>query len=176
MHFILGGNRSGKSSYAQALAVSSGLRPVYFATAQALDEEMSARILRHQQDRDERWGLVESPVYLARALKANDDAGSAIVIDCLTLWVTNLLMAEEGQQGILEQEVESFFEVLPQMQSRLMIVSNEVGFGVIPMGELTRRFCDEVGFIHQRLAAQSEKVTLMVAGIAHSIKDESPGD
>ncbi|MDH5546579.1 MAG: bifunctional adenosylcobinamide kinase/adenosylcobinamide-phosphate guanylyltransferase [Gammaproteobacteria bacterium] len=170
MHLILGGMRSGKSAYAQQCALQSGRTPVYIATAQGLDEEMQARIARHQQDRGADWQLIEEPLHLADALQRSDKVENCIVVDCLTLWMTNLLMQEEQGNCILEREVAHLFEVLPQMRSDILFVSNEVGFGVMPMGELTRKFCDEIGFLHQGLATVSQQVSLLVAGIPVKIK------
>lgn len=168
---ILGGVRSGKSRLAERLAVESGLRVTYIATATAGDDEMRARIAAHRARRPDDWHLIEEPVRLATALQAHATAGHCILVDCLTLWLTNLLMAEDSCS--LERERAALRDVLPGLPGQLILVSNETNMGVMPLGELTRRYCDEAGRLHQDLAQLCERVILTVAGLPHILKGES---
>jgi adenosylcobinamide kinase/adenosylcobinamide-phosphate guanylyltransferase len=163
--------RSGKSRLAERLAVESGLRVTYIATATAGDDEMRARIAAHRARRPDDWHLIEEPVRLATALQAHATAGHCILVDCLTLWLTNLLMAEDSCS--LERERAALRDVLPGLPGQLILVSNETNMGVMPLGELTRRYCDEAGRLHQDLAQLCERVILTVAGLPHILKGES---
>lgn len=162
---ILGGARSGKSSLAEQRALHSGLECVYVATATADDSEMRERIAHHQLRRDTGWTLVEEPVALADSLQNQHDSGRCIVVDCLTLWLSNCL-----HHQCWRHESERLLEVLPSLSGHIILVSNETGLGVVPMGELSRQFVDEAGFLHQRLATLCQQVTLTVAGLPLSLK------
>ena len=164
---ILGGARSGKSHYAEIRAAESGLDVLYVATAQALDEEMKKRIQHHQQQRPKHWRLIEEPLNLTSVLKQNANSSSCILVDCLTLWLSNLLCSEEHQ---LQSSIDELIFVLPQLEGQIIFVSNEVSMGIIPTGEINRQFVDEAGRLHQRLATICNNVTLMVAGIPVQIK------
>ncbi|MBD3669552.1 MAG: bifunctional adenosylcobinamide kinase/adenosylcobinamide-phosphate guanylyltransferase [Gammaproteobacteria bacterium] len=166
---ILGGARSGKSALAQGLAERSGLQVVYIATATAGDAEMAERIRRHQADRPVHWQLVEEPLALAEAIEAAAGPDRCILVDCLTLWLSNLLVAEQSD---LESRHASLLETVARVPGHLILVSNETGMGVIPMGELTRRYVDEAGRLHQALAQRCDRVTLTVAGLPHVLKGE----
>lgn len=163
---IIGGARSGKTSFAEKCALATGKTPVYVATGWADDTEMEDRIARHRADRGDRWLLVEEPLHLAQALLAVDGRERAIVVDCLTLWLSNCL-----HMGDWLKARERFLQVLPQLTADLFIVSNEVGSGIVPLGELPRRFVDESGWLHQALAQLCERVTLVVAGLPMTFKD-----
>ncbi len=169
---VLGGMRSGKSRYAEQTALQQSGELLYLATATAGDEEMVQRIEHHRQQRGERWGLVEEPIHIADVLSREAATERVVVVDCLTLWITNLLL--DSDPALLQQECDKLLEVLPTLSGRIILVSNETGLGVVPMDPLSRRFCDEAGRLHQRLAAQCERVTWMVAGIPSRIKDEMP--
>lgn len=164
----MGGARSGKSSLAEQLATASGLAVTYIATSQPLDEEMRQRIAHHRQRRPAHWQLVEEPLALARVLREHAAAERCLLVDCLTLWLTNLLLQEDGQR--LEQERQALLEVLGELPGRLILVSNETGLGVVPMGELSRRYVDEAGWLHQALARRSDRVQLCVAGLPMLLK------
>jgi len=166
---ILGGARSGKSHYAEVCAKESGLDVIYVATAQALDEEMQQRIQHHQQQRPQHWRLIEEPLDLVSVLKDNASSSSCILVDCLTLWLSNQLCSEEHKIQF-ENNIDSLINLLPELPGNIIFVSNEVSMGIIPMGEMNRKFVDEAGRLHQRLAAVCDKVTLMVAGIPSHIK------
>lgn len=165
---ILGGARSGKSGYAQQQAIESGLQVIYIATATAGDAEMQDRIRRHRADRPSHWQLIEEPLALADTLKGNASAENCVLVDCLTLWLSNLLGLQD--EAVFQTQLNKLFEVLPTLPGKIIFVSNETGLGIIPMGELTRRYCDEAGLLHQRLAQLCEQVTFMVAGLPQHLK------
>jgi adenosylcobinamide kinase / adenosylcobinamide-phosphate guanylyltransferase len=165
---ILGGARSGKSALAERLARESGSDVVYIATAQAHDAEMAARIAHHRDRRPAHWQSVEEPLALAGALRAYARPDRCVLVDCLTLWLSNLLGDADDQR--LGREYVALLEVLPALPGELLLVSNEVGLGVVPMGELTRRFVDEAGRLHQALAARCERVLFVAAGLPLPLK------
>jgi len=165
---ILGGARSGKSALAQQRAEESGLEVVYIATAQVLDQEMAERIGRHRQARPAGWRLVEEPLALAQALQAHAAADRCLLVDCLTLWLNNLLAQSEDR---LLLEKQTLLETLPTLPGTIILVSNEVGQGIVPVNPLARRFRDEAGWLHQALAQCCERVTLTIAGLPLSLKD-----
>jgi adenosylcobinamide kinase/adenosylcobinamide-phosphate guanylyltransferase len=165
---ILGGARSGKSALAERLAAESGHEVVYIATAQAHDEEMAARIAHHRAQRPAHWLSVEEPLALAAALETHARPGRCVLVDCLTLWLSNLLGSPDGER--FKQERDALLHLLPSLKGQVLMVSNEVGLGVIPMGELTRRFVDEAGRLHQALAAQCERVAFVAAGLTLPLK------
>ena len=167
---ILGGARSGKSALAQQRAGQSGLAVTYIATAQVLDKEMADRIALHRQARPAGWRLVEEPLALAQTLQANAAADRCLLVDCLTLWLSNLLAAG-GER--LRYEKQALLETLPILPGYLILVSNEVGQGIVPVNPLARRFRDEAGWLHQALARCCERVTLTVAGLPLTLKDIS---
>ncbi|WP_428385982.1 bifunctional adenosylcobinamide kinase/adenosylcobinamide-phosphate guanylyltransferase [Nevskia ramosa] len=166
---ILGGVRSGKTRHAQSLAEASGLLVSYVATAQAGDGEMASRIAHHRASRPVNWQLVEEPLALASTLHAVAAPGRCILVDCLTLWLTNLLLFEDGSR--LAAERDALLATLPTLPGEIILVSNETGLGVVPLGELTRRYCDEAGWLHQALAAQCERVVFTVAGLPMVLKE-----
>jgi adenosylcobinamide kinase/adenosylcobinamide-phosphate guanylyltransferase len=169
---VLGGVRSGKSRLAEGLAAGSGLDVVYIATAEAHgDAGMGQRIAAHRGQRPAHWPTVEEPLQLAAALRRHAGEGRCLLVDCLTLWLTNLLCADEGG-ALLRRESEALLQSLPALPGQVVLVSNETGLGVVPMGELTRRFVDEAGVLHQRLAELSTRVLFCVAGLPHVLKGE----
>lgn len=168
--FILGGVRSGKSKLAEQLAVESGLRVIYIATALSGDDEMQKRILQHQQRRPENWRVAEAPYELAACLQEHAKEDSCLLVDCLTSWITNLLCAED--ETLFTKELTAFLSVLEALPGDIIFVSNETSMGIVPLGELTRRFCDEAGLLHQQIAQRSDRVMLSIAGLAHVLKDE----
>ncbi|MCQ4235884.1 bifunctional adenosylcobinamide kinase/adenosylcobinamide-phosphate guanylyltransferase [Pseudomonas stutzeri] len=168
LELILGGARSGKSRLAERLAADSDLAVTYIATSQALDGEMAARIVHHRQRRPAHWALVEEPLQLARVLREQAGAQRCLLVDCLTLWLTNLLMLEDPAR--LAEERDAFLECLGELPGRVILVSNETGLGVVPLGELTRRYVDEAGWLHQAVAERAERVTFMVAGLPMILK------
>lgn len=167
-HLILGGARSGKSGFAERQALAApGLRHwVYVATADAGDAEMDERIRQHRAERDARWRTVEEPIRLASALAACDDAETCVLVDCLTVWLSNCLAGD-----CWAAERDALIDAVAASRARLLLVSNEVGSGVVPMGEMSRRFVDESGWLHQRLAGLCDRVTLVTAGLPLTLKE-----
>jgi adenosylcobinamide kinase/adenosylcobinamide-phosphate guanylyltransferase len=167
---ILGGVRSGKSRLAERLAMESGLPVTYLATAQSGDGEMEARILAHRGRRPDHWALVEEPYRLAEALTRHARAGRCLLVECLTLWLTNLLLDPDTRR--YQQERDGLLAALPELPGQVILVGNETNMGIIPVGELSRRFCDESGSLHQDLARICERVLLTVAGLPQLLKGE----
>lgn len=165
---ILGGVRSGKSRLAEQHALASGLAVTYVATASAADDEMGERISEHQRRRPPLWTLVEEPLALARVLREQAAPDRCLLVDCLTLWLTNLLCASDTAAFATQRR--AFIELLPQLPGHIILVSNETGMGVVPLGALSRRFCDEAGWLHQDIARLSDRVILTVAGLPHFLK------
>lgn len=170
LELILGGARSGKSRLAERLARESGLAVCYVATSQALDDEMAARIAQHRAGRPAEWALVEEPLALARVLREQAAPGRCLLVDCLTLWLTNLLLTDDPQR--LAQEREALLECLAELPGRIILVSNETGLGVVPLGELSRRYVDEAGWLHQALAERCRRVLFCVAGLPMTLKGD----
>lgn len=170
LQLILGGARSGKSRLAEQTAINTQLAVTYVATAQALDPEMQSRIEHHQNQRPAHWSLVEEPLYLVNALQKIDSPNQIILVDCLTLWLTNLLLLDD--QSVQQLECEQLLKVLPTLESEVILVSNETGLGVVPLGEISRRFVDEAGRLHQALGQIADKVVFCVAGFPMILKGE----
>lgn len=169
MHeLILGGVRSGKSRLAEQRALASGLQVVYIATATAGDEEMRRRITQHQQRRPADWLLAEEPTALAQTLRAWASPERCVIVECLTLWLTNILMQDD--EALWQEQRAALLAALPQLPGRIIFVSNETGLGIIPLGELSRRFCDEAGALHQQLAALCSRVIFTAAGLPLFLK------
>lgn len=165
-HLVLGGARSGKSRYAESLAKQSGQNVVYVATAQALDGEMDDRILQHQKDRPDHWQTIEEPLNLAKTITEFSQADVVVLVDCLTLWLMNVMHHEYD----LTLTVDELLQALQEAKGQVILVSNEITMGVVPMGELSRNYVDNLGRLHQQVASQAQRVTLMVAGIPMSVK------
>lgn len=176
---ILGGARSGKSRHAEALAATSGKRVVYVATAQANDTEMSARIAMHRQQRDANWQTLEESILLGEVIRCYGKEENIILIDCLTLWLSNLLFYDgrsypeigsiQAPDKFHEQRAD-LLQALKETRGDVILVSNEVGNGIVPVGAISRWFVDEAGRLHQEIAAVCDKVTLIVAGLPLSLK------
>ena len=177
---VIGGARSGKSALAERRAAESGLRVVYVATAQVQDAEMERRIAHHRARRPADWGLVEAPLQLAAALRAHAARDTCLVVDCLTLWLSNLLLAGEAARQaeadqaidcpLLTKETAALIDTLPQLPGWITLVSNEVGWGIVPMHPVSRCFADEQGRLNQRVAAVCDRVTLVAAGLPMALK------
>lgn len=165
--FILGGARSGKSAFAIAEASALPGRKAYVATAQAFDDEMKVRIERHRRERPETWDTFEVPLDLSGLLMKIRDSHDVILIDCLTLWLSNLVLAGKD----ILQETESFVSSMTTVGGSLFAVSNEVGFGIVPENEMARKFRDLAGTLNQRVAAVADQVYLIAAGIPIKIKE-----
>lgn len=165
---ILGGARSGKSRIAEGLASSSGLPVTYIATAEAGDGEMRQRIAHHRQQRPAEWGLIEQPLQLAEALRQTAATDRCILVDCLTLWLSNLLGNDDEQ--LLETQQAALLQAVTELPGSIILVSNEVGLGIVPMNAQARRFRDLAGRLHQQLAERCDRVVFTLAGLPQVIK------
>ena len=169
---VLGGARSGISRYAEQQAIASGLQVVYIATAEAGDDEMHSRIAHHRSQRPQHWLTVEQPVHLAQAIDDYASPQHCILVDCLTLWLCNVLFDKQGelQADFYRRQSDTLLAALSGCKHRLILVSNEIGSGVVAADPLTRRFVDEAGFLHQKIAQVSDKVVLVTAGLPQILK------
>jgi len=165
---VTGGGRSGKSRHALELALPREAK-AFIATAQALDDEMRARIEKHREDRGGEFLTVEEPFDLAHAVRSLPDGIEVAVIDCLTVWLGNLVHRHEGEQGAFP-EVPAFVEALRDPPCDVIVVTNEVGMGIVPANELARRFRDLAGTVNQAVAALADEVILMVSGVPLVVK------
>ncbi len=163
---ILGGARSGKSRQGEQLAAQSGLKKIYVATSQIFDEEMKDRIALHQQGRGMEWHTVEEPIDLVRVLEEHCSSENILLIDCLTLWLTNLMLAEKN----IEDAGDQLCAHLLKVTGPVILVSNEVGQGIVPENQMARAFRDHAGVLHQKIAAISGQVYFVTAGLAQKLK------
>lgn len=163
---VLGGARSGKSSFAQSLAEDETGDLIYIATAQAFDAEMAERIARHRSDRGPRWQTVECPLGLADAIAEHQGDGKTILVDCLTLWLSNLMLGEHDIAAVGSGLIAS----LKSSPTEVILVSNEVGQGIVPDNELARRFRDEAGWFNQAAARAATTVWFVTAGLPQRLK------
>lgn len=163
---IFGGARSGKSRLAEHLTGLHGATIAYIATAdkQFHDAEMIARVAHHRQQRPGHWQTLEEPLQLGAVLRQQAPYYDALMVDCLTLWLTNCLMAEENSPGYWQQQKQDFLQALTEIRTPVVLVSNEVGMGIVPLGELSRRFVDEAGFLNQATARVCNRVVFTAAG------------
>ncbi|KND60437.1 Adenosylcobinamide-phosphate guanylyltransferase [Candidatus Burkholderia verschuerenii] len=173
--FVLGGARSGKSAYAERLAIDSGLPVTYIATAQIHDTEFAERVRLHRERRPADWALVEASADLAGALRDADREGHCVLIDCLTLWLVTLLFSNDaGEPAALpptaRKAFDAFDHALTHTRGKLIVVSNEIGLGVVPLGSVTRLYVDELGRLNQRVAAASTRAIFMAAGLPLALK------
>lgn len=167
---ILGGARSGKSQLAEQRALASGQQVVYIATAEVqTDAAFQQRIQSHRERRPSDWLTLEEPLALVDLLQQQADEQRCLLVDCLTLWVTNLLCHPEAPD--LLQETNRLIDLIPQLPGQLILVSNEVSMGITPMGQLSRDFQDASGLLHQQLATVCDRVTLSVAGLPLTLKE-----
>lgn len=168
--FVLGGCRSGKSGYALETARQfSGDNRVFIATCIPHDDEMKQRVARHQEERDRVWQTVEAPLMLPEAITTKSRRADIILADCLTLWVSNLLMEADGSE-IVERRIPQLTAAIAKAECPVILVSNEVGQGIVPENKLARRFRDLVGFVNQAVAACADQVVWTVAGIPVTVK------
>lgn len=174
---VIGGARSGKSGWAERYAAATGREVAVVVTAQALDGEMGERIALHRAQRPAHWATVEAPVALAAALQREARAERVLVVDCLTLWLTNLLLAEPFDDTgpwrpspTYQRERDALLDVLPTLPGELLLIGNEVGHGIVPMGALNRVFVDENGRLHQALAQRCDAVRFVMAGCVLPLK------
>jgi adenosylcobinamide kinase / adenosylcobinamide-phosphate guanylyltransferase len=169
---ILGGARSGKSAYAEKLAAESKLAVSYIATAQVYDDEFKSRIAHHQARRPESWGLIEEPHYLAKTLIANATTDRCMIVDCLTLWLAQWICPDcnPPKDSSWEQEREHLLTTLGTLPGKIILVSNEVGMGIVPLGAINRQFQDEQGRLNQAIARVAGEVMFVAAGLPLKLK------
>ncbi len=163
---VIGGARSGKSTFAEGLAAKSGLAKVYIATGQAFDREMSDRIDIHKARRGPDWENVEDPFDLAGVLKDAAGEGKAVLVDCLTLWITNLML----EQRDVDAEADALLDLLPSLDGQVIFVSSEVGLGIVPENYMARAFRDHSGKLHQQIGAIADEVYFVAAGLPLKMK------
>ncbi|UUW09296.1 bifunctional adenosylcobinamide kinase/adenosylcobinamide-phosphate guanylyltransferase [Flavobacterium plurextorum] len=167
IYLITGGERSGKSGYAQSLALQLTNNPIYVATARKWDSDFQNRIDRHQKDRDERWTNIEEEKYLSKI----DFSGKVALIDCVTLWLTNFFVDHKNNVDLsLEEAKKEFLLLAEQKNTSIIIVTNEIGMGVHASTEIGRKFTELQGWMNQFLASKADEVVLMVSGIPVKIK------
>ncbi|MCB5188249.1 bifunctional adenosylcobinamide kinase/adenosylcobinamide-phosphate guanylyltransferase [Methylobacillus caricis] len=172
LHLILGGARSGKSAYAEKLATESQLSVTYIATAQVYDPEFGNRVQQHQQRRPDHWQTVEVPHKLADTLREQAAENRCLLVDCLTLWLAQCICPEcAPPEGVdWPSERQALLDLLPQLPGKILLVSNEVGMGIVPLGEINRQFQDEAGRLNQAVAALCHQVTFTAAGLPLMLK------
>ena len=163
--FVLGGARSGKSRHAEALIATQPVPWTYVATAQAFDDEMRERIALHRARRDQRWATIDAPLELAATLESLPE-GAAVLVDCLTLWLSNVMLADRD----VVRECDRLAGVLSRPRGFWVVVGNEVGLGIVPDNALARRFRDDAGRLNQQIAAVADEVSFLVAGLPMRVK------
>jgi adenosylcobinamide kinase / adenosylcobinamide-phosphate guanylyltransferase len=168
--FVLGGARSGKSRYAEGLARRHKVQMTYIATAEISDEEMRERIARHREQRGRKWTTIEAPLDLVAALGQADQASSFTLVECITVWINNLMY--HGKD--VASEVQKLCASLAQIKGRIVIVSNETGLGIVPDNALVRRFRDEAGRANQAIAEVADEVVFIAAGLPMTLKKSKP--
>lgn len=172
VHLILGGARSGKSAFAEKLAAESGLPVTYIATAQVYDPEFGQRVEHHKNRRPAHWKTVEQSFSLGEALQAHAKTDEVIIVDCLTLWLAQCICpdCDRPQNLSWQQERSALLDVLPSLQGTVLLVSNEVGMGIVPLGEINRQFQDEQGRLNQAIAQLADQVSFIAAGLPLTLK------
>ncbi len=171
VEFVLGGARSGKTAYALEIAkemsAEKDLQKIYIATAQIFDPEMQDRVRRHQEERDETWATLEAPLELSTIIRLHAQPDRVLLVDCLTLWLSNHLLAEHD----LEEKRNDLIDAITEAKGPLVFVSNEVGLSIVPDNKMGRQFRDESGWMNQQVAKAADKVTFIAAGLPLIMKD-----
>ena len=172
INLVLGGARSGKSSYAEKLATETGLPVTYIATAQVYDDEFKARVQHHKDRRPASWTLVEEPHHLSETLARSASPNQCVIVDCLTLWLAQWICADcnPPQNSSWQSERDAFLKLLPNLSGTIILVSNEVGMGIVPLGEINRQFQDEQGRLNQAVANIANIVSFIAAGLPIKLK------
>lgn len=172
IHLILGGARSGKSAYAENLATAIDLPVTYIATAQVYDDEFKTRVAHHQARRPKHWELIEAPFKLAETIQKTDEEEKVLIVDCLTLWLAQCICPEciKPKNISWELEREALLLLLPKHKGHIIFVSNEVGMGIVPLGEINRQFQDEQGRLNQAIAKLAHHVSFIAAGLPIKLK------
>jgi adenosylcobinamide kinase/adenosylcobinamide-phosphate guanylyltransferase len=168
--FVTGGARSGKSDFVQELAEKLEGKRLFIATAEALDDEMKERIRKHQEKRGDRWNTIEEPLDLGNAIRSVSNSYRTILVDCLTVWLSNLLMEYKDEDEIISEMMDDFFTSMDDFEETIIVVSNEVGLGIVPDNELARIYRDKLGFLNQRMAKRADHVYVLISGIPVKIK------
>ena len=171
-HLILGGARSGKSAYAEQLASASQLAVTYIATAQVYDDEFAKRIAHHKARRPKEWQIIEAPFNLATTLEQHAKENTFVIVDCLTLWLAQCICpdCESPETVSWEKERTALLNVLPTLKGQIILVSNEVGMGIVPLGEINRQFQDAQGRLNQMVASLADEVSFIAAGLPIKLK------
>jgi adenosylcobinamide kinase/adenosylcobinamide-phosphate guanylyltransferase len=172
---VLGGAKSGKSRFALDICNAFDRKRIFLATAQALDQEMDERIRRHRAERGSEWLTVEEPIEIASTIHAMDKPDTVIVVDCLTLWLNNLFMKYEEDAREIDRNIDDLVEQLSNLRGAVVVVSNEVGMGIVPDNELSRRYRDTAGLLNQRIAGVADQVIAVLAGQPLVIKALNSG-
>ena len=172
VHLILGGARSGKSAYAEKLATASGLPVTYIATAQVYDQEFGQRVEHHKNRRPNHWQTLEQSFNLGHVLKAHAASDKCIIVDCLTLWLAQCICpdCERPKNLNWQDERNALLDALTNLPGMILLVSNEVGMGIVPLGQINRQFQDEQGRLNQSIAAIASKVSFIAAGLPITLK------
>jgi adenosylcobinamide kinase / adenosylcobinamide-phosphate guanylyltransferase len=172
IHLIVGGARSGKSAYAERLAINSDLLVTYIATAQVYDDEFASRVDHHKERRPKHWQIIEAPFSLAKTIEAHASADSCLIVDCLTLWLAQCICPDCDRPDNIhwQQERENLLDVLPKLAGLVILVSNEVGLGIVPLGEINRQFQDEQGRLNQAIGKVADEVSFVAAGLPLKLK------
>lgn len=172
IHLILGGARSGKSAYAEQLAMQSGLAVTYIATAQVYDAEFGERVEHHKVRRPPHWHTIEQPFNLGKTLQNHAKLNQCLIVDCLTLWLAQCICPDCDRPANLNWHTERTYllEALPALAGTILLVSNEVGMGIVPLGEINRQFQDEQGRLNQAVAQLASKVSFIAAGLPLTLK------
>lgn len=172
IHLVLGGARSGKSAYAEQLATASELAVTYIATAQVYDDEFAKRVAHHKARRPKNWQIIEAPFNLAATLAIHANENTCVIVDCLTLWLAQCICPEcESPETVSwDKERAALLNVLPSLKAEIILVSNEVGMGIVPLGEINRQFQDEQGRLNQTVATIADEVSFIAAGLPIKLK------
>jgi len=168
--FVTGGARGGKSDFAQDLVEKLNGKRLFLATAQALDDEMRQRIEKHREKRGNRWDTLEEPIHLGRAMRSAAGSYDAVLVDCFTVWMSNLLLGYPDEDEKISKIVDDFFSSIDEVKGTIVIVSNEVGMGIVPENKLARQYRDQLGFLNQRIARRADEVYALISGISVRIK------
>jgi adenosylcobinamide kinase/adenosylcobinamide-phosphate guanylyltransferase len=168
--FVTGGARGGKSDFAQDLAEKLEGKRLFLATAQALDDEMRQRIQKHQAHRGDRWDTLEESIHLGKALRSAAGSYDTVLVDCFTVWMSNLLLGYPDQDEKILEIVDDLFSSIDEFKGTIVIVSNEVGMGIVPENKLARQYRDQLGFLNQRIASRADEVYALISGISVRIK------
>ena len=171
--FVFGGARSGKSRFSQKLGESVPGKRLFIATAQPLDDEMKKRIESHRTSRGKNWATIEEPLEISKAIRENGNEYPLILIDCLTIWISNLLERFGGDEEKILEEVRSIEEAIKESDGRFIVVSNEVGMGIVPENKMARQFRELLGIVNQRMAELSDRVILMASGVPMVLKGQA---